>query len=215
MTDVAPIVRRQAPAPLAVAFEGIDGAGKTTQIELLEAALQARGLTVLVTGVFRTNYGQAVRSWLMDAKRMAQVSHRSQVFLLGSAMSQLVDEIASQSTDVVLIDRFVYTTMAYHGGGLTMGVAAVEEIYAPVVRRFQPDLVVVLDMPPTLIASRQSASDRVEHMDLAFFTRVRAAYVELAARLPAAVLLDASQDKSAVHQQVLSHVVARLQQPPR
>ena len=213
MTEVVPVARRQVPTPLTVAFEGIDGTGKTTQIELLEAALQARGLTVLVTGVFRTSYGQAVRSWLMDAARMAEVSLRSQVFLLGSAMSQLVDEIARQVADVVLIDRFVYTTMSYHGGGLKMGVAAVEEIYAPVMRQFQPDLVLVLDMPPALIASRQSASDRVEHMDLSFFTRVRAAYVELAARLPAAVLVDASQDKSAVHQQVLSQVMARLQQP--
>ena len=144
---------------------------------------------------------------------MAQVSLRSQVFLLGSAMSQLVDEVARQSADVVLIDRFVYTTMAYHGGGLAMGVAAIEEIYAPVVRRFQPDLVVVLDMPPNLIASRRSASDRVERMDVAFFTCVRDAYVELAARLPSAVLLDANQDKSAVHQQVLSHMVAHLQSP--
>src|SRR5215470_7361927 len=202
-------------ASIVVVFEGVDGAGKTTQIELLQAALQARGLTVLATGVFRTRYGQAVRDWLMDAERMIHVSLRSQVFLLGSAMNQLVEEITMQPVSVVLVDRFVYTTMAYHGGGLDMGVAAVEEIYAPVMGRFQPDLVIVLDLPPNLIASRQSASDRVEQMDLAFFGRVRAAYLELAARLPYAVMLDASQGKSAVREQVLSVVLARLQQPPR
>jgi dTMP kinase len=204
------LVESHAVAPLVVVFEGIEGAGKTTQIGLLEAVLQARGLAVLATGVFRTHYGRVVRCWFMDAERMAQVSLRSQVFLLGSAMNQLVEELGTRSASVILIDRFVYTTMAYHGGGLGMGVAAVEEVYAPVLARLQPDLVIVLDMSPDLIATRRAATDRVEQMDHAFFERVRATYAELAARLPTVVVLDASQSEVAVHEQVLSLVLARL-----
>ncbi|MGH7931107.1 MAG: dTMP kinase, partial [Candidatus Binatia bacterium] len=174
-----------------VVFEGVDGAGKTTQVARLRQALQNRGLSVAATGVFSTPYGRDVRTWFMDPERIERASFRTQLFLLGSAMNQVLEEIATCAESVVLLDRFVYTTMAYHGGGLEMGINAVEEVYQPVLRRFRPQLVVVLDLPSEVIVRRKVAMDRIETENRAFFERVRRAYAEIVSTLPYAIQIDA------------------------
>lgn len=139
----------------------------------------------------------------MDPERVARASLRTQLFLLGSAMNQVLEEIAASTASVVLVDRFVYTTMAYHGGGLELGVNAVEEVYQPVLRRFRPDLVVVLDLPPQIIR-RTTAPDRIEKEDEEFFERVRTTYADIASALPYAVRIDSRSPEVEVHEQILS-----------
>lgn len=193
-----------------VVFEGVDSAGKTTQIARLDHALQERGLSVATTGVFLTPYGRDVRAWFMDPERVVRASLRTQLFLLGSAMNQVLEEIAACTASVVLVDRFVYTTMAYHGGGLELGVNAVEEVYQPVLRRFRPDLVVVLDLPSQLITRRKAATDRIENEDGSFFERVRTAYADIASALSYAVQIDAQSPETEVHEQILSLALERI-----
>lgn len=191
-----------AAKPVVIVFEGVDGAGKTTQVALLEAALRARRVSVWATGVFRTGYGRDLRDWFMDADRMSRASFRTQLFLLGSAMNQVADEIATHQASVVLVDRFVYTTMAYHGGGLEIGIEAVEEVYGPIIRRFSPDLVVILDLPIHLITERRAPADRIEIKDAAFYERVRGAYTAMAMQLPSAVVVDGRASSAEVHARV-------------
>jgi dTMP kinase len=191
-------------------FEGVDAAGKTTQIAMLERALGDRGIPVTTTGVFKTRYGGDLRTWFMDADRMAVANPRTQLFLLGSAMSQLADEIEASSASTVLVDRFIYTTMAYHGGGLQIGIDAVQDVYAPIIRRLQPELVIILDLPCDLIARRKSAADRIEGKDAAFYERVRKAYLAIASTMTNAVVIDAQQSRREVHHQILQLVTGRL-----
>jgi len=193
-----------------VVFEGVDAAGKTTQISMLEHALLGRSVPVTTTGVFKTRYGRDLRTWFMDADRMAYANLHTQLFLLGSAMSQLADEIEASAASVVLVDRFVYTTMAYHGGGLQMGIDAVEEVYAPVLHRLQPELVIILDLPYDLIAVRKQVTDRIETKEAAFHERVRQAYLTIASSMTNAAVVDACRSPREVHHEVLQLVSGYL-----
>jgi dTMP kinase len=191
-------------------FEGVDAAGKTTQISMLESTLRSRGLPVVVTGVFRTLYGRDLREWFMNANRMAHANLRTQLFLLGSAMSQLIDEIDALTGSIVLVDRFVYTTLAYHGGGLEMGLDAVREVYMPVLSGLQPDLVLFMDIPPELIAMRKPATDRIESRDKEFHERVRNAYLTLASETVNSIVVDARKTELELHREVLERVIGLL-----
>jgi dTMP kinase len=193
-----------------IIFEGVDGAGKTTQVALLAHILRERGLPVVTTGVFKTAYGSDLRSWFMDTKRMAHASLRTQLFLLGSAMNQVAEEVIISSDSVVLVDRFVDTTMAYHGGGLELGIDAVKEVYAPILRRLTPDLVVVLDLPVDLIMTRKHPGDRIEAADPAFYERVRETYLAIASQTSNTVVVDATRTPTEVHYGILELVLARL-----
>lgn len=189
-----------------IVFEGGEAAGKTSQLRRLAATLRDTGQSVLTTGVFLTAHGKTIRKWLMDEQQIGNASLRTQLFVLGSAMNQLLDEVAAATEDVVLIDRFIYTTMAYHGGGLEMGIEPVQEIYAPITAQFTPDLILYLDLPPEQIAMRKPPRDRVETKPLDFHTRVRTAYHAIAAALPNARTIDAQSDEVTVHQHILDIV---------
>lgn len=193
--------------PFVIVLEGIDGAGKTTQLASLETALLRRSFSVSTTGVFRTQYGRDLRTWFMDAGRMSRATFRTQLFLLGSAMNQVAEEIASAPDSIVLVDRYIYTTMAYHGGGLGLGLEVVDEIFQPVLRMLTPDLIVVLDIPPGLIAQRKPVADRIENESLQFYSRVRQIYLSLVGELAQAVLIDAQEAEEAVHAQILETVL--------
>lgn len=193
--------------PITIVFEGIDGAGKTSQIALLERALSSRGSLVTITGVFQTRYGRDLRTWFMDTERMSHATYRTQLFLLGSAMNQVAEEIAAQPASIVLVDRYVYTTMAYHGGGLNLGLNVVREIFRPVLETLTPDLVIILDLPPNLISQRKLISDRIESESLAFHARVCTSYVALAEEIPQAVLVDAQAAEGTVHARILELVL--------
>lgn len=203
--------------PFIIVLEGIDGAGKTTQADLLEQSLRQRDVSVTTTGVFRTTYGQHARKWFMDQDVMAHADLRTQVFLLASAMNQTLEEIERGQGAMVIIDRFVYTTMAYHGGGLQMGIDAVQEIYASILERFHPDLALFLDLPVELIPLRRQPTDRIERHDAAFFHRVRDAYTTIMTQLGAGVIIDATQTAETVHDTIMAHVwnhyAARTQVP--
>jgi dTMP kinase len=118
-------------------------------------------------------------------------------------MSQLTDEIEASAGSAVLVDRFVYTTMAYHGAGLQMGIDAVVEVYKPILRRLQPELIIILDLPCDLIEMRKPPIDRIEAKDTAFFIRVREAYLAIGSRMTNAAIVDAQRSPLEVHRQVL------------
>lgn len=193
-----------------VVFEGGEAAGKTTQVRRLANALESGGFSVASTGVFCTRHGSFVRQWLMDVEQASFASLRSQVFLLGSAMNQVVDEIETSHCQVVLVDRFVYTTMAYHGGGLSLGVDVVRDIYAPVLARLVPDLVVFFDLPPEVITTRKIPCDRVEAQPLDFHARVLATFRSIFAELPYATTLDANRPIDDVYSDLERLVFARV-----
>jgi len=173
-----------------IVFEGIDGAGKTTQMKLLAGFLQNNGIPVLCTREpGGTRIGGRLRELLLDPAYQ-DISHRTEAFLYAADRAQHVTEIirpALSSGVTVLCDRFVYSTLAYQGWGRGMDMALLLQLNGLATGGLVPDAVVLLDITVPEGMRRvlgQRAPDRLEGEKHAFFQRVREGYLEQAASFP-------------------------------
>lgn len=179
-----------------ISLEGIDGAGKSTQVELLAAALRAEGWPVVAT---REPGGTALGERLRDLlKGAVPLAPRTELILFAAARAELVEEVIRPALDagqVVLCDRFADSTRAYQGAGRGLDPALVEASITLATGGLAPSLTVLLDLPPALALARRPSSpgDRFESNTLGFLERVRAGYLELARAEPARwLVLDAT-----------------------
>lgn len=198
-------------------FEGIDGAGKSTQANLLAEALEARGRMVArVRDPGGTPLSDRVRALLLDPENT--VSPAAELCLYAAARAQLVAEKirpALEAGAVVVSDRFTWSTHAYQGGGrgLDRGrIAALEDIACGGVR---PARVFVLDLDPSGRAARLAAAgktpDRLEREGDDFYGRVRRGFLDLAAERPGeGAVLDAKRPAAELHAEILAQVLAVL-----
>lgn len=190
-----------------ITFEGIDGAGKSTQIDFVAAWLRERGVDVVVT---REPGGTAIGEALRELVLQQPMSARTETLLVFAARAQHLDELilpALAAGRWVVCDRFTDATYAYQSGGRGVPEAAVEALERWVHPDLQPDLTLLFDVPPEVAAQRLSAAraaDRFEAERLDFFARVRTAYLERARRFPARfVVLDGTQPPDAVRARLL------------
>ncbi|HSJ72739.1 MAG TPA: dTMP kinase [Miltoncostaeaceae bacterium] len=207
--------RRRAGRPLVaprfIAFEGIDGSGKTTQAALLADALEGRGL-----GVARTRepggtlLGERVRQLVLSGEP-GHLTLVAEAHLFAAARAQLVERVVRPSLAAgrwVVSDRFLDSSLAYQGAARGLGVDVVLEINATAVGDCLPDLALVVDTPVGAAAWRRSAaSDRIEAEGAGFQGRVAAGYRDLAARFPGRIRLvpgDGSIEE--VHARVMAAV---------
>jgi dTMP kinase len=170
-----------------IAFEGVEGAGKSTQLDLLGRALEGRSREVVVTREpGGTPAGERVRSLLLDPT--VELRPRAEALLFAAARAELVERVIRPALErgaVVLCDRYLDSSLAYQGGGRGLGRAAVEEVNRFATGGVLPDLVVLLDLDPAAgLARRAGHPDRIEGQDLAFHRRVRQAFLDLAAADP-------------------------------
>ena len=195
---------------LFLSFEGVEGAGKSTQIERLAARLRGRGRTVVLTREpGGTPLGEQVRSILLDPA--SSIEPIAEMLLFAASRAQLVRTVvrpAIESGAVVLCDRFFHSSLAYQGAGRALGRDAVARANADALGGTLPDRVVVLDLDPAPAlarARRRAAADRIEALDLDFHLRVRAAFQDEARRDPRRVLLiDGAGTPDEVESRVLS-----------
>lgn len=181
-----------------ITVEGVDGAGKTTLVEGLAAALHG---AVVLRDPGGTELSERVRALVKDPA--LSVSARAEALLYAAARAQLVEERLRPLVEAgatVLIDRFVDSSLAYQGGGRGLGVEWVRSINE---FGIVPDRTFLLRIPPAAararLAARGGAADRLEQAGADFFERVAAAYDELAAAEPGRfVVLDASGSREAV-----------------
>lgn len=188
--------------PRFITFEGIDGAGKSTQIDFVAARLRERGVDVVVT---REPGGTAIGEALRELVLRRPMSARTETLLVFAARAQHLDELilpALAAGRWVVCDRFTDATYAYQSGGRGVPETAVEALERWVHPDLQPDLTFLFDVPPEVAAQRLSAAraaDRFEAEQLDFFARVRATYLERARRFPARfVVLDGTQPPEVV-----------------
>lgn len=192
--------------PMFISFEGLDGSGKTTQIERLHARLEADGQTVVrVREPGGTAVSERIRTLLLDPD--APIVPRAELLLFSAARAQVCDEVirpALHRGDVVLADRFFDSTTAYQGGGRGLADTAwLGGFHRFVTDGLVPDLTVYLRLDPeTALArrrARSSADDRMEASGDRFFRKVATAYDALAADEPGRMLvLDAAQPVGAL-----------------
>ena len=200
-----------------ISFEGLDGSGKTTQIERLAARLEDAGRTVVrVREPGGTALSEAVRGLLLDPAY--HVTPRAELLLFSAARAQVCEEIirpALAAGAIVLCDRFFDSTTAYQGGGRSVAPELWLEGFQAnfVTDGLIPDRTYLFYLPPDVAAARRGhrAEDRMEQAGTAFFTRVAGAYEAIALRHPDRVLtLDATLPPEALEQIVWADLDARL-----
>jgi len=197
-----------------ISLEGIDGAGKSTQHAWLVDYLRGKGHSVVATREpGGTPLGEKLRALLL-----ADPMHlETEALLMFAARREHIAQVIEPALargDWVLCDRFVDASFAYQGGGRGLSWKKLEELAAWVLGDLQPDLTLIFDAPVAIAQQRLHAAtsqpDRFEQEHAAFFERVRAAYLRIAAENPARVrLIDATQTPDAINK-VLENIVATL-----
>ncbi|SEP27969.1 dTMP kinase [Trujillonella endophytica] len=202
---------------LFLAFEGGEGAGKSTQVRLLTEELAGRGRAVRAT--FEpgdTPAGTVVRQLLLDRADLA-LSPRAEALLYAADRAQHVDAVlrpALAAGEVVVTDRYVDSSLAYQGAGRAIPREEVAALSRWATGGLVPDLTVLLDLPPVTGLARargRAAADRMEAESLEFHERVRATFRELAAAEPHRYLvLDATLPADDLAAAIRARVAALL-----
>jgi dTMP kinase len=209
--------RRRSLAGALIAFEGVEGAGKSTQLDRLRAELDRGGLEVVVTREpGGTPAGERVRAVLLDPA--AELHPRTEALLFAAARAELVERVIRPALErgaVVLCDRYLDSSLAYQGGGRGLGRGPVEEVNRFATGGLLPDLVVLLELDPAEgLGRRGGQRDRIERQDLDFHRRVRDAFRALAAADPGRfAVVDATGSVDQVADRVRAAVVDRLEGP--
>lgn len=180
---------------LFVTFEGLEGAGKSTQAKLLADRLTAAGYPVtLVREPGGTAVGEAIRGILADSQ-YEDMSPLTEVFLFAASRSQLVEQVIRPQLGeggIVICDRYFDATLAYQGYGRGVHPTQIREISDICSWGVRPDLTFLIDIEPARGLSRVRTRsvetltklDRFEQLDLGFFERVREGYMEIAHEEP-------------------------------
>jgi dTMP kinase len=188
-----------------ITIEGLDGAGKTTLASALLAALQDRGVDAqLLREPGGVRAAELIRELVKDPS--LQICARAEALLYAAARAQLVQEALEPLLDrgvVVLLDRFVDSSLAYQGAGRELGVEPVRSVNAFATGGLSPDLTLLLRVAPTLGRERSHERagplDRLERESEAFFARIATAYDALARAEPDRIrILDATEPPAAV-----------------
>jgi dTMP kinase len=199
------------PRTLFITFEGIDGCGKSTQLQLLREHLEMRNIRVLATREpGGTALAEQVREYILNSPE--KLSPRAELLLFAAARAQHVEEKINPSLEsgtIVLCDRFVDSTLAYQGGGLGFDYQTIAQLNTLATGGLQPTITFLFDVDPEVGARRRALSrgetdDRIEARGLEFQAKVRRAFLEIAQQNPQRItVLDAMQSIEALHSQVL------------
>ncbi|MGY1600802.1 dTMP kinase [Geodermatophilus sp. SYSU D00815] len=182
--------RRLAKGGVLIAFEGGEGAGKSTQVRRLQEWLTAEGLVARATfEPGATPSGSGIRAIVLD-KAHAGLSPRAEALLYAADRAQHVHDVLRPALDageVVITDRFVDSSLAYQGAGRTIPLEDVRGLSRWATQGLVPDLTVLLDLPPEVGLARargRAAADRLESESLDFHQRVRQTFRALAEAEP-------------------------------
>jgi len=197
---------------LFITFEGIEGCGKTTQLNLAAQALIKKGYPVLATAEpGGTALGKKIREVLLGANKIT-ISPEAELFLFLADRAQHIREVirpALTAGKVVLCDRFFDATMAYQGYGRGLSIAAIRETFARWEGNLYPDLTFLFDLKVDeglhRLTRRTEEIDRMEREEVFFHQRVREGYLTLAGKEPQRIrVIEASPDISSIHEQVMA-----------
>ena len=219
-----------------ITFEGLDGCGKTTQLEKLAGVLRRQGIEVVTTREpGGTEIGERIRAVLLDSRTAGLDAYAEMALMFASRAQQIAQVIlpALQAGQWVLCDRFTDSTEAYQGGGRRLGSEAVLRLHEVLCGGLWPDLTILMDTDASASVARarrrnkanahlghSSSNDsthegpdenRFEKESHAFFERVRNAFLEIARREPQRVaLVDARPPLEVVYPEIVRLVRERL-----
>jgi dTMP kinase len=209
-----------------ITFEGLDGVGKSTQLENLATHLRERGVEVVTTREpGGTALGEKLRTVLLSS-RTSGLSPLAELALMFADRSQHIDEQILPALELgqwVLCDRFTDSSEAYQGGGRELGSEIVLQLHKTLCHDLQPDLTILMvsDVARTVARARRrnveqsktmaEDENRFEKENRAFYNRVLAAYMAIVKRAPQRVVpVDAADPIAKVHKKIVGIVEESL-----
>ena len=203
-----------------ITFEGGDGAGKTTQAELLASWLAERGLEVVRTREpGGTRLGVEVRKLLLHGgDELGEVDPRAEALLYAADRAQHVAKVVRPAIErgaAVVQDRYIDSSLAYQGAGRPLDPAEIRGLSEWAAEGLWPQLTVLLDVTPQLAERRRTAAggtaDRLESEAVDFHNRVREGFLALASAEPDRFLvLDASRPVDELHAEIVARAAPLL-----
>jgi dTMP kinase len=198
-----------------ISIEGIEGAGKSTQLQFIADYLRSHGKQVVVTREpGGTLLGEEIREVLLKPTDQA-MAEDTELLLMFAARAEHIKQViepALKRGDWVLSDRFVDATFAYQGGGRGIDEQRISELASWTLQGCHTDVTFLFDLPvavgQTRVEQRQQQKDRFEQEKQAFFERVRNCYLARAKAEPQRIkVIDANQSIEAIQQQLSQHLV--------
>jgi dTMP kinase len=195
-----------------ISVEGIEGVGKSTLLPLMAETLRQSGITVVETREpGGTVIGEQIRNVLLHQKEAA-IAPVTELTMMFAARAQHLEEVikpALHSGHWVLCDRFTDSTYAYQGGGRQLPSSLIEKIEHAVIESFQPDHTLLLDLDVIEglnRAAQTGAKDRFESESIAFFNRVREAYLSRASQFDRITVMSAAPPLKEVSRAVVTWI---------
>ncbi|MFN2569602.1 MAG: dTMP kinase [Candidatus Dormibacteria bacterium] len=203
---------------LLISVEGVDGAGKTTQVSALSASLTARGEKAVVVRPEDTALGAFLQRLLLEHREGAPLEPWAEALLFTAGRTQLLREVilpALGRGNVVIADRYMDSTLAYQGGGRGLSLDALRRLQDEACAGMWPDVTILLELPAGRAASRQRSQevplDRFETASGGFQARVGACFATLAEADPGRIVrVDADRPEGAVAAEIESAILDRL-----
>lgn len=194
-----------------IAFEGCEGAGKSTQMRLLSEYLQKNGIKHIITREpGGSEISEAIRKVILNGK-FSQMSDECEALLYAAArMQHLSDTVqpALERGELVLCDRYVFSSYAYQGFGRGLDIKFLKNINEYAVQHFMPDVTLFLNIPPRLAFERKHGADendRIEQAGEAFHRRVYEGYLQLLQEYPGEIVsVDCSGSKFETSAKIVS-----------
>jgi dTMP kinase len=202
---------------LFITFEGTEGVGKSTQIQLLADCLRKWGAPVTLTREpGGTPLGNEIRTLLLSHQHDSMTS-MTELLLVFASRAQHLEQVvfpALRAGYYVLCDRFTDATYAYQGAGRGLDITVIRQLEQLVQSDFRPDYTIILDAPPQLgleRAKQRGNLDRIEQEKIDFFERVRQSYLSQAAAMPDRYhVIDATQSIDRIHHDIVQKLCPEL-----
>jgi dTMP kinase len=192
-----------------ITIDGVEGAGKSTQIDLICSYLQRKGIKVVRTREpGGTDVGEKIRSVLLDVDNQEMHSDTELLLMFSSRNELIQNKIipALNNGSWVVSDRFTDASFAYQGGGRMLNLDRIAKLEEWVLGDFQPDLTLLLDISVEIGMTRieaRAAKDRIELEERAFFERVRSVFIDRSEAFPKRIkLIDASGTINDIHEKI-------------
>ncbi|MEW6993678.1 dTMP kinase [Colwelliaceae bacterium MEBiC 14330] len=189
-----------------IVIEGMEGAGKSSAIAVIEGLLQKQGIDYIKTREpGGTPLAESLRDMVKSVAHQEQLTCETELLLMYASRSQLLANIVLPALTAgkwVIGDRHDLSSRAYQGGGRGFDEKIIDAIREITLKGFCPDITLYLDIEPHIGLSRAKARgdlDRIEQEKMEFFIRVHEKYRELAAKDDSIITIDAAQDIEKVH----------------
>ena len=207
------------PRGLFITLEGVEGAGKSTNIPFISGLLERAGQSVVLTREpGGTKLGERIRSLLLDPDPELAIDPESELLLMFAARAQHFHEVIQpslKSGKTVLCDRFTDASFAYQGAGRGIPIGKIAQLQTWLQGDLRPDLTLIFDIDVEAGLKRandRGNPDRFEQEKIDFFQRVRDYYLQRAPQRERYRVIDASGDIASVETQLEKVISTFLEQ---